>query len=249
MIVQLFIMGLFGSFIGSIIHCLVTKLDNTPPFYLQLKKPFLVVEICQNCHKPINIWRLFSILTLLAGKKLCRHFYYIHIDPIRYELLFAAFLIIGKIKYVYWYEITIFILLTTWFFILIIYDIKFYLLPDYLTLSLFFLGLFFCCCHLTPLNFIQALTNSCITIFSLWLMDTLFYYYKKKNGLGLGDIKLMMALSTWYPLMDILHIIILASSLALLWIIIIWFVKRKTLLKIPFGPFILFSAWIILLYN
>jgi len=246
---QLFIMGFLGSFIGSIIHYLVTKLNKTPPFYLQTKKLFSFEKICQSCHKRINMWQLFAVLNLLARKKLCRHFHYIHIDPICYELLFSALFIIGKIKYVYWHETTIFILLTTWFFILIIYDIKFYLLPDYLTLSLFFLGLSFCCCNLTSLPFLQALNNSCITVFSLWLIDTLFYYYKKKNGLGFGDIKLMMALSTWYPLIDILHIIIFASSLALLWIIIIWFIKRKTLLKIPFGPFILLGAWIILLYN
>lgn len=243
-------MGVIGAVIGSVFFQVVLKMNKNPPFYLAfpLINPFYLV--CPYCDKPVNVKSVFSLFVLLYTKRASEH--YCHKTSIHHAfavLVFSALFILSSINYTDYSQVTVFLMLSVWFCLLISYDLTYFLLPDYLTFSLFLLGLLVCHYGLTPLGVWSALGNSFVVFFALWVMNTLFYWYRNEYGLGLGDIKLMMALATWFSLIEILHILILASSTALTWIIIIWFVKRKTLLKIPFGPFILFGAWIILLYN
>lgn len=143
----------------------------------------------------------------------------------------------------------IFIILATYAFLLSFYDIHYFLLPDYLIISLFITGALFSYYGRIPVPLPVCLTMALVLGTLLYLANLFFYIIRNVWGMGLGDIKLMMALTAWFTPMQMIYIVILSTSSALLWIIIIWLIKRKTLLKIPFGPFILFGSWTILLYN
>lgn len=170
--------------------------------------------------------------------------------PFRFiPFLFTVLFVVSPLKFGFEWYFFLFITLTTYFLLLTLYDIRYFLLPNYLTYSLFLIGFLFSHCGL-PIQPLITISISSLTLFLfLYGVNLLFYWYRNEYGLGFGDIKLLIALTPWFSPLEILHILILSTSSALIWIIIIWFIKRKTLLKIPFGPFIVFGAWIILIYN
>jgi leader peptidase (prepilin peptidase)/N-methyltransferase len=123
------------------------------------------------------------------------------------------------------------------------------ILPDELTLGgavLFFLYSFF--------NPRLTTANAVIASFGSALIFTgLYYFYlkvKKIEGLGFGDIKMMLLLGAFLGINKLLIAVLLASLSGLIVGIFFIIFKGKTLkLKLPFGTFLGAGSYISLFWG
>ena len=130
-------------------------------------------------------------------------------------------------------------------------DVEHLILPDSLTLSGIVLGLMGAL--LNPESgreFLPALFGMLIGGGFLWLVAVLYYAFRKEEGLGGGDIKLLAwigAVLTW----EAIPFVVLVSCFAGLFGALLSLVySRKGLSNvIPFGPFLSFAALVYVFYG
>ncbi|MGE3919363.1 MAG: A24 family peptidase [Gammaproteobacteria bacterium] len=128
-------------------------------------------------------------------------------------------------------------------------DLKHWILPDRLTLSLLWIGLSVNAFHLFT-NPQSAILGAILGFGLLWLINLLYYLWRNKDGIGQGDFKLLAALGAWIGFENIpmvLFISAILGSVIGLGLILInkRFHKQSAL---PFGPFLAFAGWIMLTY-
>lgn len=129
-------------------------------------------------------------------------------------------------------------------------DLKLQIIPNRLNLTIFEVGLVF--------TFIQALfnMNSAINMLIGGLVGAGIFLFitliggliAGKEAMGFGDVKLMGALGVCFGWVNIIMISLIAFLLgAIISIILIATKKKKTDEYIPFGPFIVMAAFIVML--
>lgn len=129
-------------------------------------------------------------------------------------------------------------------------DLKLQIIPNRLNLTIFEVGLVF--------TFIQALFNmnsaismliGCVVGAGIFLLITLIGgLIAGKEAMGFGDVKLMGALGLCFGWMNIIMISLIAFLLgAIISIALIVTKKKKTDEYIPFGPFIVMAAFIVMI--
>lgn len=83
----------------------------------------------------------------------------------------------------------------------------------------------------------------------LWALNTGFRAIKGRNGIGMGDAKLLAALGAWLGWVALPNILFIASFLGLIgglaWL---KFNKQKLNQAFPFGPFLAIAGIIELLW-
>ena len=203
-------------------HCghKITALQNIPIIsFIFLKGK------CSNCKKSIS-WR-YPIIELITA---CLGLLVAHQFGVSLQTLAALILVWSLIALTF-----------------IDYDKQ--LLPDNITLSLLWIGLFFSLFNtFTDLQsaVIGALSGYCF----LWLVFQGFKLFTGKEGMGYGDFKLFAALGAWLGWQQ-LPFIILAASLvgAVVGIALIILSGRDKRVPIPFGPFLCIAGLISLLWG
>ena len=147
----------------------------------------------------------------------------------------------------------LFLILGLSFIIIFFIDLKHYIIPNVLTFSLMIIGFIKSFDpNLNPIfpNFINSLIGG---IFGYLIIWSIIYFYKqirKKEGMGLGDAKLLSAIGFWFGWISIPFVIFLSSITALLFVIPSLIKKSKKLSsQIPFGPYIIFSTLIYLIFE
>lgn len=129
-------------------------------------------------------------------------------------------------------------------------DLKLQIIPNRLNLTIFEVGLVF--------TFIQALFNmnsainmliGCLVGGGIFLLITLIGgLIAGKEAMGFGDVKLMGALGLCFGWVNIIMISLISFLLgAIISILLIVTKKKKTDEYIPFGPFIVMAALIVML--
>jgi leader peptidase (prepilin peptidase)/N-methyltransferase len=128
-------------------------------------------------------------------------------------------------------------------------DLEHKILPDSVTLSLFWVGLLINTAHIftSPES---ALIGAAVGYFIFWSIAFLYQRLRHIEGLGQGDAKLLAACGAWLG-WQMLPLIILFSSLlgtviGSLYLIIR---KRNVQEQIPFGPFIAIAAFISMIWG
>jgi leader peptidase (prepilin peptidase) / N-methyltransferase len=82
----------------------------------------------------------------------------------------------------------------------------------------------------------------------LWLVRAAYFRVRRREGLGLGDVKLAAAAGAWIGWQSLSDAILLAAALALSLAIALALVRGKQLsaaAKIPFGCFLAPSIWLV----
>lgn len=122
-------------------------------------------------------------------------------------------------------------------------DARTKLLPDYLTLTLMWLGIVM---QLFPETRTIGLESSIwgvlVGYVPLWLFAHLYFWIRRREGLGFGDLKLLAAMGAWSGPMVIPGVVFLASLLAIAGVVLgRLFVGRSAGLteEFPFGPWII----------
>ncbi len=183
---------------------------------------FLLRGKCRNCKTSISIQYVIVEAINIISFVAIYYFFGISITTILLMMLSLSFLII--------------------FFI----DLKHFIIPNVLTFSMMFVGFFKSFDpNLHPLfpNYINSLIGG---VFGYGIIWSIIYFYKqvrKKEGMGLGDAKLLAVVGFWFGWVSIPFVLFCSSILALLWVVPDLIKKSKKLTsQIPFGPYIILAS-------
>ena len=82
----------------------------------------------------------------------------------------------------------------------------------------------------------------------LWILTTAFRVLRGKEGLGMGDVKLLFAMLPLLSFATLTHVLLLDSVFGMVWWVVQKIRKKETASQFPFGPFLLLG-WAIALVN
>lgn len=129
-------------------------------------------------------------------------------------------------------------------------DWRTFRLPNAITLPLIILGIAFNA--FSDLRFAtpsSAFIGAFLGYSFLWALNTSYRLLKNRDGIGMGDAKLLAALGAWLGWSTLPNILLMASLTGLLGGII-WLKLRRDHLReaFPFGPFLVIAGIIELLW-
>ena len=239
-----FILGsLWGSFCNVCIYRLPIKGDVVSSR-----------SRCRSCKKIIQWFDnipLVSYIILLAKCRNCKtkiNFRYFAVELSTALSFLAVFYLYGVTI------ITLLLMVLIIFFVIIFFiDLDHYIIPNELTFPLMLIGFIKSFDpNLNPIfpNYINSLIGG---IFGYLIIWSIIYFYKqirKKEGMGLGDAKLLSAIGFWFGWISIPFVIFLSSIIALLSVIPSLLKNSKSLSsQIPFGPYIIIGTLVYLFFE
>lgn len=235
---------LSGLCFGSFIYVAYCRFDPNLTGYRYLWSIAFLRSHCPKCHHKLAAWQLIPLISWCCLKGRC--FYCQHKIDAGYlfvELLTATlFALVSFDRQIDLHSMTL-LLLTGWFILLSLIDVSYFLLPDFLTQPLMWLGIILAFFDLSTLSLDMALIGIAIGYLLLTIPATLFYLRQRKQGLGGGDIKLLAALGAWIPYLQLPLLLIIACLLAILYYCFLRrAINKAEQVIIPFGPFLLIAA-------
>lgn len=129
-------------------------------------------------------------------------------------------------------------------------DFRSLLLPDRLTLPLLWLGLLAAAAGTVPgLTPERTIYGAAGGYSALWLLARGYRLLREKEGLGLGDAKLLAALGAWTGVERLPWIVLLATLTAAVALLVAWLAVGYVADRpFPFGPALAFSGWAVFLW-
>jgi len=224
-----------GSFLNVVIHRLPLEQSIVKPgshcpacqkeikFYdnIPVISYFILGGKCRNCKKEISI--RYPLIELFTGFSFWLAYFFYNGDLVYtgFTILFLCLLIA-----------------------LALIDLGHMILPDELTLggTVIFLVYSFFNPRITPVDAFATALGSALILMGL------YYFYlkvKKIEGLGFGDIKMMLLLGAFLGLNKLVVAIVLASFSGLIVGVFFIIFKGKDLkFKLPFGTFLAFGSYV-----
>tara|TARA_Y100000816_G_scaffold284320_1_gene262319 strand:- start:1397 stop:2167 length:771 start_codon:yes stop_codon:yes gene_type:complete len=208
---------------------------------------------CRECQKKINWFDNIPFISyiILRGKcRSCNH-------KISFQYFLVELLVgLGFLASFYFFSFTIttilFFILTIFFVIIFFIDLKHFIIPNELTFPLMIIGFFKSFDpnlnqFLFP-NFINSLIGGVAGYLIIWLIIFAYKKLKNKEGMGLGDAKLLSAIGFWFGWMSIPYILFFSSFVALAFAVPSLINKSRTMSsQIPFGPYLVVGCLLYLL--
>jgi leader peptidase (prepilin peptidase) / N-methyltransferase len=212
-------------------------------------------SFCPKCKKEI-IWYdnlpLVSFLLLSCKCRKCNKV----ISP-RYfivELMTGFIFLLIYLSYDNLSSIIFLSILSLIFIIIFFIDLENFIIPDSLNFSVMALGLLknfipnFNTSLIHEIN--QSIIGGMVGYLSIWLIIFLYKTFKKIDGMGLGDAKLMAGIGLLFGWQSIPFVLFVSSILGLIFIVPSLIKKQKTMrTEIPFGPFIIAACLIYFIYG
>ena len=202
-------------------------------------------SFCPSCQKTIKWFDNIPLISFLLLKRKCRNCdYKISFQYFIVELITAISFTI--IYYFYGISITslLLVILSVFFVIIFFIDLKHFIIPNSLTFPLMFIGFIKSFDpnldnFLFP-NYINSLIGGVLGYLIIWLIIFAYKKIKNKEGMGLGDAKLLSAIGFWFGWVSIPFVLFLSSIIALGFSLPSLVNKSKNLSsQIPFGPYII----------
>ena len=244
---DLLLVGILGSLWGSFANVCIYRLP--------LKGGVVKGRsFCPKCKKKILWYENIPILSyLILGGKCSKCKKKISTQYLIVEAIsIISFLII---YYLFGISLTTILLIILFLSFLIIFfiDLKHYIIPDVLTFPMMALGFFKSFDpNLSPIfpNYINSLLGGIIGYGIIWLLIIFYKKIRNKEGMGLGDAKLLAVIGFWFGWISIPFVIFLSSVTALIIVTPDLLKKSKKLTsEIPFGPYIITGTFIYLLFQ
>ncbi|HWC63723.1 MAG TPA: A24 family peptidase [Rhizomicrobium sp.] len=233
--------GLLAPFIGSFLGVLVTRYDS-PASALHGR------SACDACGVRLGARDMVPILSWAALRGHCRHcgaavgFFY--------PLIEGAALVVALWSGLVFSGTTLWAsCLLGWMLVaLAAADFKYQLLPDFLSLPLIAFGLA-ATWALAPDNLSAHLIGAAAGFAGIVLLRFVYEKLRGREGMGLGDAKLLAAAGAWTGWIGLPSILAIAAVSAL--IFALWLRGRHLTLadRLPFGPFLAGGFWIVWLYG
>ena len=233
--------GLWGSFANVCIHRLPKEQDVVSGR-----------SHCPKCKKKIFWYDNIPLLSyfLLNGKcRKCKKKI-----SIQYSLVeFISIFLFVSIYYLYGISLTsiLLMILGLSFIIIFFIDLKHFIIPNSITFPMMALGFiksFDPNLNSIFPNYILSILGGLFGYGIIWSITFFYKQIKKKEGMGLGDAKLLSVIGFWFGLKAIPFVIFLSSTIALISVIPDLIKKSKKMSsKIPFGPYIIVGTLVYLI--
>ena len=238
-----FILGsIWGSFSNVCIHRLP---DN--------KSVSRGRSYCPSCKKQIRWYDNIPIFSYVFLKAKCRDCSAkINVKYLLVELICA----LNFVWFFYLFGLSLttllFFILSIFFIIIFFIDLKHFIIPNELTFPLMAIGLLKSFDpnlnqYLFP-NFLNSLIGGVAGYIIIWMIIFIYKRLRNKEGMGLGDAKLLSAIGFWFGWISIPFILFFSSFIALVLAIPSLINKSKNLSsQIPFGPYLILGCILYLL--
>jgi len=232
---------IFGSLWGSFANVCIYRLPEN-------KNVITGRSSCPNCKNKIpwyNNIPLLSFILLMGKCRLCK-------KPI--DLQYFIVELISAISFVsiyYFFGLTLaallLLILSIFFIIIFFIDLKHFIIPNELTFPLMIIGFiksFDPNLNQTIFpNYINSLIGGLFGYSIIWLIIFIYKKIRNKEGMGLGDAKLLAVVGFWFGWVSIPFVIFISSAVALILVIpSILNKSRKMSSEIPFGPYIIIGC-------
>lgn len=124
-------------------------------------------------------------------------------------------------------------------------DLDQYRLPDWITGPLIISGLLMT--YIRGSDFIASILGAVIGYLLIFLIERYWRFRYNRDGIGMGDAKLLAGLGAWLGLYNLPVVLLVASSSALILIVLRQIVIRTKFSKniVPFGPFLCLAGWLL----
>jgi leader peptidase (prepilin peptidase)/N-methyltransferase len=229
----------WGSFLNVVIYRLPRKINIVfPP------------SACPVCRKRIRPYDNIPILSYLILKGKCRYcktpipFSYFLVElltPLSFLVLFSRYPL----------DISFFIscLFTSAMIVLAFIDLHHKILPDEITLPGIFLGLIYSAFR-PDLSLKQALFGAVAGAVFLLFIYVVYLLLRKKEGLGMGDVTMLLFIGAFLGLkLTILTLMAASFSGALVGAVLICSRKEDLQFALPFGTFLAPAAFFSLVWG
>ena len=240
-----FILGsLFGSFSNVCIYRLPAN-----------KGIVLGRSSCPGCKKVIKWYDNIPLFSFILLKAKCRNCYFKISQQYFIVELFTA-TIFALIFFIYGLSTTtlLLLILTVFFVIIFFIDLKHFIIPNELTFPLMLMGFIksfdpFLNQSLFP-NFLNSLIGGLVGYTMIWLIIFLYKKIRNKEGMGLGDAKLLSAIGFWFGWASIPIVIFFSSLIAIIYVTPSLIKKSRNLSsEIPFGPYLIIGCVVFIIFG
>ena len=205
-------------------------------------------SFCTSCKEQIKWYDNIPFLSFIFLKGKCRKCG----NKISSQYFLVEFVSAISFVIVYHlYGITIttllLIILSVFFIIIFFIDLKHFIIPNELTFPLMLIGFvksFEPNLNQTIFpNYINSLIGGVFGYLIIWLIILFYKKVRNKDGMGLGDAKLMAVVGFWFGWTSIPFTIFISSFVALFFAIPSLIKKNKSMTtQIPFGPYIIIGC-------
>ena len=245
---------IFGLVLGSFFNVLIHRI---PKSIQSPKKESLFSAIsfpksyCPKCKKSLAILHnlpIISWLFLLGKCYFCKA--KISIRYLLVEFLSALIFLFCFWRYGVTTEFFLWIIFFSILLILFFIDLETFFLPDCLTIPLILVGILKSLLYPFAIDPINAIVGGLVGFFALFITNAIYKLWRKVDGFGFGDFKLLAGLGVWFGAAFIIPIIVLGALIALTSVSLLSCIGKKLNLQtmIPFGP-ALIAATIIIYLN
>jgi len=248
-LIEAFLAALAGLLIGSFLNVCIYRL----PRDLSVIRPR---SYCPECERPIHWYDNVPLLSFLLLRGQCRRcgsripWRYPIVELLTAAVFFVAFLFLGVSMAAVKFCVLGAILIA-----LVFSDLEERILPDEFTLGGAVIGVVFAffvpldwgiigfLFHSTNPALVSAGESAFAAFFcagSLWLVGLIYQKVRHREGLGLGDVKMVAMIGAFLGLEASLLALIMASLLgAVIGLCYIWFTgKDASTYELPFGSFL-----------
>ena len=241
-----FIVFILGSIWGSFSNVCIHRLPDN-------KSVSRGRSYCPSCKKQIRWYDNIPIFSYVFLKAKCRDCSAkINVKYLLVELICALSFV--WFFYLFGLSLTtlLFFILSIFFIIIFFIDLKHFIIPNELTFPLMAIGLLKSFDpnlnqYLFP-NFLNSLIGGVAGYIIIWMIIFIYKRLRNKEGMGLGDAKLLSAIGFWFGWISIPFILFFSSFIALVLAIPSLINKSKNLSsQIPFGPYLILGCVLYLL--
>ena len=203
---------------------------------------------CRNCQKKISWFDNIPFISYIILRGKCRNCgFKISFQYFVVELLVALGFLISFHFFGFSIATLLLFILTIFFVIIFFIDLKHFIIPNELTFPLMAIGFLKSFDpnlnqYLFP-NYINSLIGGVVGYLIIWFIIFAYKKLRNKEGMGLGDAKLLSAMGFWFGWISIPFILFFSSFVALSFAIPSLVNKSKTMSsKIPFGPYLVLGC-------
>jgi leader peptidase (prepilin peptidase)/N-methyltransferase len=242
--VLVFICAIFGALIGSFLNVVILRLPDD--------KQSIVYPAshCPRCSSALHWYENIPVISYLFLRGRCGHCK----EPIslQYPLVeLTMALLAAAIMYKFNLSLTSagYFIFSAALLVIIVIDIHHQIIPDVISLPGIILGVLF-----SFVNPTVTWQSSLIGLLAggglLYAVAFFYFLFRKVDGMGGGDIKLLAMIGAWLGWQS-LPFVIFTSSLSgsLIGLIAMFYQKKGGQTRIPFGPFLSLSALIYTFYS
>ena len=245
---DILIIIVLGAIWGSFANVCIYRLPKNKEIIIQS-------SFCPNCKKKIHWFDNIPILSFIFLFGRCRKCN--KLISLRYPTVeFLGIISFFSIYLNFGLTITTLLLMILSIFFIIIFfiDLKYFIIPDSLTFPLMIIGFVKSFdpnldTSIFP-NYLNSLIGGIFGYLIIWLIIYFYKRIRRKEGMGLGDAKLLAAIGFWFGWVSVPFIIFISSAVALILTIPSLINQtRKMSSKIPFGPYIIVGCIFYILFS